>query len=334
MERGLEKGFSLGNTKGMYGGLGCGLQGGRLPNRSDMLNPTSIDDPKNKPTFYVNADNVGLVSAGVSGAYNLIDPRSTDIFTIVETVLTQTAGTTYRPPLVVNGLGSRNYMNFADTGNRYLETGTVTSPALFAQTSPSATATGYTFMFVIKRKQGGTYSILDARDSTSLSTPGDLLMEVNSSGAITFDYRGGVSGTVTSFIGTAGINLLNDWSVLTVKCQLRNDGGVIPGDNEESPISKRFAMPTAARTGNRSPLEIYVNGVEQFLTVTTNTFTNSDYFGDGTYRMLNRPIYIGNKGSVFGTSGTHIAAIVMFPCFLNNAIQQRVENYFKWYYSI
>jgi hypothetical protein len=42
--------------------------------------------------------------------------------------------------------------------------------------------------------------------------------------------------------------------------------------------------------------------------------------------MLDRDIFIGNKGAVFGTAGTHIAAAVMIPAYVDKAFQQRIEN--------
>ena len=69
-------------------------------------------------------------------------------------------------------------------------------------------------------------------------------------------------GSVTSLIGTAGVNLLNDWSILTVKCQLRKDGGALPADNVLPATTKRYAMPSGAKIGNGiSVIDIFVNGV-------------------------------------------------------------------------
>jgi hypothetical protein len=330
MRQGLESGLILGQGKGIFSGLKCGLHGMSMTDKFNMINPSIITDPKIKPVFYINADNVALTSGAVSIAYNLIDTQPNEIFTKVENIFTQSAGTTYRPPLVLGGLGGKNYMQFADTNNRCLDSAIA---SFYAQTSPSATATGFTYIFVIERAQGGTYTILDGRDSPSLPTPGDLLLEVNSAGRITFDYRGGVSGSVTSIVGTAGVNLLNDWSILTVKCQLRIDGGLIPSDSGGSPISKRYSLPANARVGSSSGIDIFVNGREQYKNITTNNFTNSDYFGDDTYRMLNRPLFIGNRQTTLATSGTHIAAVLMIPAYISNALQTRIENYFRYYYN-
>jgi len=117
-----------------------------------------------------------------------------------------------------------------------------------------------------------------------------------------------------------------------VKCQLRIDGGPLPLDNQFSNY-KRYDMPRDNRVGPTSPIDIFVNGVEQQKTITTNNFTNSDHFGDGSYRMLDRNIFIGNKGAVFGTSGTHIAAALMIPAYVDKSFQQRIENYFRYYYN-
>lgn len=334
MNKGLENGLIVGNSKGLYSGLNLGLQGSITPNKFNMLDPANILLPKIKPVFYINGDNVFLNSGSVQTCYNLIENTPNQLFTKIKNIFDQTAGTTYRPPLIKNALGGKSVMNFADTGNRYLASKVTTFPAFYATTTPSVSGTGFTYMFVIKRLPGGTRSILDGRDATTLPTPNDVLIEVDAAGRITFDYKGGVSGTVTSIIGTAGINLLNDWSILTIKAQLRNDGGAIPVDGAgPSPVSYRFQMPYNARIGPSSPIDIFVNGIEQQKTITTNTFTNADYFNDGTFRMLDRNIFIGNKGSVYGTSGTYIAAALMIPAYIEKALQTRIENYFRFYYN-
>lgn len=336
MNRGLENGNVLGSSKGLYEGLNSGLQGSITPNRWNILDPITITDPKIKPVFYINGDNVALTSGTVSIAYNQINSTSNELFPKIENIFDQTAGTTYRPPLVVGGLGGKNYINFADTGNRYLASSTSIGTYLYASTSPSVSGTGFTYMFVIKRLPGGTRTILDGRDSTTLATTNDILLEVNAEGRITFEYKGGNSGLVTSFHGTAGVNLLNDWSILTVKTQLRTDGGFIGSDSSNvggSPVTKRFAQPINARVGNQSALDVYVNGEEQYKNITINSYTNADWFNDGSYRMLDRDIFIGNKGSVFGTSGTYIAACLMIPAYISNAVQTRIENYFRYYYN-
>lgn len=333
MNRGLERGFIAGQSKGAFSGLKSGLHGMSMVKRNNMLNPAAITDPKIRPVFFINGDNVSLSGGTIVGTVNLITNESNDLFTPISNILTQNQGTTYRPPVVVGGLGGRSYIDMADIGQRYLATGQINSPALYAATAPTITGTGFTYIFVMRRKQGGTYTILDARDSTTLPTPNDLLLEINSSGTITFDYRGGVSGSTTFFIGTAGVNLLNDWSILTVKAQLRNDGGLIPSDSDGGTLAKRYAFPSGAKVGPLSPLDIFVNGVEIQKTLTTNSFTNADYFGDNTYRMLNRAITLGNKGTTYGTAGTQVAAFLMIPAYIDKALQTKIENYFRWYYN-
>jgi hypothetical protein len=342
MRRGLEQGFANGSLSGLQSGLGSGLQSSvAMKSRLNSLDPSSIIEPKLKPIFYINADNVALVSGAVSLTYNLIDGNSlagsiSDLLPLYNLPFEQAAGSTYRPPLVVGGLNGRNYMNFADTSARYLSSATSINMFLYNNEAggAKATGTGMTWMFIIKRKQGGLFNILDARDSSTSATTNDLLLEVNSAGAITFDYVGGSAGSTTKIAGTSGVNLLNDWSILTVKCQLRKDGGAIPADNVLPATTKRYAMPSGARIGLTSPIDIFVNGVEQPKTITTNTFTNADYNGDGSFRMFDRDVWIGNKGSVFANSGTHIAAALMIPAYIDKAYQQRLENYFRVYYSL
>ena len=339
MRTGLESGRALGVSSGAKDGLHGGLQSSYVQNnRVNMLNPISIIEPKLKPVFYINADNVALTSGSVQIAYNLINDTPGQFWPKIENIFDQTAGTTYRPPLVVGGLNGKNYMNFADTGNRYLASSTSIGTYIYGSTTPAVSAMGFTYMFVIKRKPNSSGTILDGRDSSTLATTGDLLLEVNAAGRITFAYCGGNSGTVTTLNGTAGVNLLNDWSIVTVKCQLRIDGGYLPSDTDTpgaSPKTSRFAKPSGAKIGSQtSAIDIFVNGIEQQKTISSGSFTNADWYNDGSFRMLDRDIWIGNKGSVFATSGTHIAAALMIPAYIDKAYQQRIENYFRWYYSL
>lgn len=340
MRRGLESASVLGQSSGPKQGLHSRFQSGvAMNNRMNMLDPTTIIEPKLKPVFYINADNVALTSGSVQIAYNLINDTSGQYWPKIENIFDQTAGTTYRPPLVTNGLNGKNYMDFSDTGNRYLSSAiTPASVYMYGSTTPAVSANGFTYMFIIKRKQGGTYTIFDGRDSSTLATTNDLLLEVNAAGSITFAYCGGNSGAVTTLNGTAGVNLLNDWSIVTVKCQLRIDGGVIPDDSSTvgaSPATTRFMNPIGNKFGSQtSAIDIFVNGIEQPKTITSGSFTNADWYNDGSFRMLDRDIWIGNKGSVFATSGTHIASAMMIPSYISKAYQQRLENYFRWYYSL
>ena len=331
MNRGLENGIVLGSSKGLYQGVHSGLQESITPNKWNILDPTTITDPKIKPVFYINGDNVTHTLNVISSAQNLIYKTSNELLTTVENIFDQTT-TSYKPILVKNNLGGKSIMDFAITNNKSLFS---TSP-VYAITSPQISGTGMTYIFVIKRQPGTTQTILDGRDSSFGATVNDITLEVNNAGSITFDYRGGVGGSVTSFIGTAGVNLLNDWSILTVKAQLRNDGGFIGTDSSAisaSPVTKRYAAPLSARVGPLSPLDIYVNGKEQYKNMTTNTFTNADYFSDSSFRMLNRIIRIGNKQTGYSTSGTYIAAALMIPAYISNAVQTKIENYFRFYYN-
>ena len=331
MNRGLENGIVLGSSKGLYQGVHSGLQGSITPNKWNMLDPITITDPKIKPVFYINGDNVTHTLNVIDSAQNLIYKTSNELLTTVENIFTQST-TSYKPILVKNNLGGKSIMDFAIANNKSLFS---TSP-VYAITSPQISGTGMTYIFVIKRQPGTTQTILDGRDSSFGATVNDITLEVNNAGSITFDYRGGTGGSVTSFIGTAGVNLLNDWSILTVKTQLRNDGGFIGTDSSAvsaSPVTKRYIEPINARVGPLSPLDVYVNGKEQYKNITTNTFTNADYSNDGSFRMFNRIIRIGNKQTGYSTSGTYIAAALMIPAYISNAVQTKIENYFRFYYN-
>ena len=337
MNRGLEQGFVNGSLSGLQSGLGGGLQSSvSMKSRFNSLDPSSIIEPKLKPIFYINANNVATVNGGVNLTYNLIDTIPSDLLPVNDTPFENTVGSSFRPPLVIGGLNGKNYMNFAQSSGRYLQT-SATTPFLYNNDTvgAKATGTGMTWMFVIKRKDVvSPVNILDGRDSSSTPTTNDLLLEVDTNGRITFDYCGGSGGSVTNITGTAGINLLNNWSILTVKCQLRSDGGALPLDNVLPLTGKRYAVPSGAMIGTGSPIDIFVNGIEQKKTITTNTFTNADHNNDGSFRMFNRDMWIGNKQVTFGNSGTFIAAVLLIPAYIDKAYQKRLENYFRIYYSL
>lgn len=336
MNRGLENGLILGSSKGLYQGVNSGLQGFITPNKWNILDPATITDPKIKPVFYINGDNVTHTLNVISSAQNLIYKTSNELLTTVENIFVQST-TSYKPTLVKNNLGDKSIIDFTDTASsKSLFSSVAIGTAMYAITSPQISGTGMTYIFVIKRQPGATRTILDGRDSSFGATVNDLTLEVNNAGSITFDYRGGISGSVTSFIGTAGVNLLNDWSILTVKAQLRNDGGFIGTDSSAisaSPVTKRYAAPLSAKVGPLSPLDVYVNGKEQYKNMTTNTFTNADYFNDNSFRMFDRDIIIGNKATGYNTSGTYIAAALMIPAYISSAVQTKIENYFRFYYN-
>ena len=333
MENGIHNGLVKGSSKGSYDGLSGGYLNS-LTNRWNSINPNDIDDPRYKPVFYVNADNCATSNNQATILYNQIDKSANDIFPPYENIFTQ-AGTTYTPFVVKGGLGGKNYLDFATNSTYYMLSANVAaSPMYYSVTSPNiGSGRGFTYMMVVKRKPGATYTLLDARDSNSLPTPNDLLLEVNGEGRITFDVGGGTAGSVTRLAGTAGVNLLNDWSIVTAKHQLRFDGGLYP-DTQATIGNKFYGRPIDSRVGsNTCALDIYVNGNEQPKIITTSTYTNADFNNDGSYRMFDRQIAIGNKASTYATSGTHIAMVLMIPSYISRALQTRLENYFRYYYN-
>jgi len=305
-----------------------------LTNRWNSLNPNDIDDPRYKPVFYVNADNCATTNNQATILYNQIDKRSNDIFPPYENIFTQ-AGTSFCPKLVIGGLGGKNYLDFQTNASYYMLSANVTAaPMYYSVTSPNiGSGRGFTYMMVVKRKPGATYTLFDGRDSSSLPTPNDILIEVNSAGRLTFELGGGSAGSVTLLSGTAGVDLLNDFSLVTIKHQLRIDGGLLP-PTQATIGNKFYGNPRDARVGGNScALDIYVNGNEQPKIITTSTYTNADYNSDGSYRMFDRQISIGNKASTYATSGTHIAMVLMIPSYISRALQTRLENYFRYYYN-
>jgi hypothetical protein len=334
MNKGLESTFTMGNTSGALSGIASGLETSSImSNRWNSIIPTAISEPKLKPSWFINGENVGLLSGTVNTVAWLMPRTSGNLFnytTLPAQTFDQTGGTSFRPGYFDNALNGRAYIGF--TTNQFL----VTNTNVRSYSDSNASGNGMTYIFVIKRNKAftGTRTIFDARDSSTLATPADLLLEHDGAGAITFEYIGGQAGLPSAFTGVAGKNLLNDWSIVTVKAQLRNDGGPLGPDNFPTSAIKRFKDPIDNRIGTQSPLDVYVNGVEQQKTLSINTFTNSDFNSDGSYRMQNKQMALGNKAATYGTGGMFIAAAMMIPTYISNAYQRKLENYFRNYYSL
>ena len=335
MNRGLETGLILGSSKGTYSALNSGLTGMSMTNKLNMLDPSTITDPKVKPTFFINGDNVVLLSGTVLNMPNLTAKNTPgELLPWVSTAFEQTAGTSFRPAYLKNYLNGRAVLSF--TPARYIIWSTLATSYAYASTTPSVSGTGMTYMFVIKRKDPVPGTIVDARDSAISNTTGDLLIEFDAQGRILFSYYGGDSGGATLIsgrVGEPGAGICNDWSIVTVKCQLRKDGGEIPSDSSGPTIAKRYAMPVDNRIGSTSPINIYVNGVELQKTITANAFTNADFNNDDSFRILERQISIGNKGGAYVNGGSYIAAALLIPAYISNGMQKRIENYFRYYYN-
>jgi len=79
-------------------------------------------------------------------------------------------------------------------------------------------------------------------------------------------------------------------------------------------------------------IELSINGTKVGLTLVTNTWNLSSA---GT-NLPNVSCFFGNDSDGLnpGTSGTQLAAGIVFNYWINGADQLRIENFFKHYYGI
>lgn len=138
-------------------------------------------------------------------------------------------------------------------------------------------------------------------DSTTINTIGDLNILSNGLGKIRVSLIGNPTST-SSVWDTYDATLEGSWVILTVKVDLRQTNGL------------------------GSELQIFINGTQNQTPVTT-TFTTT-----GTSVFAADQLNFGNNTSAT-QAGSQIAGAFVCDYLLNSAEQQRIENFFRWYYG-
>lgn len=211
--------------------------------------------------------------------------------------LTCNAGGSYRPnPILRDIFNNKTSLDFQNT-------------ASFLIPSPTLNLGNYnatTFIFVLKLKNISTRAVYCIDDVT---TPGGINLDiVTTLNTLRSTFRGGQAGSVTSSVYESYKSSaeMNDWMIITSKSRLGQPQG--PGSEQE----------------------LYVNGnlQKKFISSTFNVIT--------TVYNTSQNIIIGNDNSTLsGTKGNGIklGAVVVLPYWASETEQQRIENYFRWYYG-
>ena len=211
--------------------------------------------------------------------------------------LTCAAGSSYRPTPIDNDIFyNKTSLDFQ-------------SSASFLIPSPTLNLGNYngsTFIFVLKLKnisQRAVYCIDD------VTTPGGMNLDIiNTLNTLRSTFRGGEPGSITSsvFESYKSSAEMNDWMIITSKSRLGQPQG--PGSEQE----------------------LYINGNLQ------KKFISSNFDVITTLYTTSQNIIIGNDNSTLSGSkgnGIKLGAVLILPYWASETEQQRLENYFRWYYG-
>ena len=218
-------------------------------------------------------------------------------------------------PVRRKGCGSNYFIDFDNSGD-------------VIQTSATTGTTELTVMIVFRPSSTVvTDTTIFARENSSVTQAGDIFIDITGSNkiALTFisssstttslRYESSVlpSYTLTQAVKT-GTNT-NSWILLTARF-----------DSTRVGPSPGTAIPTR-------DIELHINGTKVGLTLVTNTWSPA---AGWNLNLPNVSCFFGNDSDGLnpGTSGTQLAAGIVFNYWINGADQLRIENFFKHYYGI
>ena len=292
--RGMQSGLSSGSS---IAAIESGYKGGlhnTLPNRDKMLNPLNLTGDK-KPLIYGLADFYNITGGNVT---NLNDIANTGNYW-------QSNGSAISRPIPYpNVLGGKTILKYDGSA--------AVMRMVNAENDPR---TACTVMCMIKLNGTPGVSVLD----TGQISTGAIYVAAPASGASAYQirsrfYSATSTGTIySSDVGpTTSSSVENtpeefkDYMLLTCKFRLNQPGG--PGSEQHMFINGRFH-------------KILV-GADNFTGSTTNTFTIPS-------------LGIGNAGPSQNSLalGFEMGMGLILPYWLECAEQEKIENYFRWYYN-
>ena len=301
--QGLKSGLAI---RGMQSGRGSGTsvasiesgyKGGlhnTLPNRDKMLNPLNLTGDK-KPLIYGLADFYNITGGNVT---NLNDIANTGNYW-------QSNGSAISRPIPYpNVLGGKTILKYNGS-----------AAVMRMVNSENDPRTACTVMCMIKLNGTPGVSVLD----TGQISTGAIYVAAPASGASAYQirsrfYSATSTGTIySSDVGpTTSSSVENtpeefkDYMLLTCKFRLNQPGG--PGSEQHMFINGRFH-------------KILV-GADNFTGSTTNTFTIPS-------------LGIGNAGPSQNSLALdfEMGMGLILPYWLECAEQEKIENYFRWYYN-
>ena len=292
--RGMQSGILSGNTLGsVQSGYSGGLQN-RIPNRDGMLNPVNLSGDK-KPLLYGLADDAYDTGGNTT---NLADVANTGNRWV------SNGSVVSRPIAYPNVLGGRAILKYDGSAS-----------VMEALNALSTARNAYTVMCMVKLNGQPGMSIIDTNATT---TAGGIYVATPASGASAYQIRSrlysasSVYSMYTSDVGftnaTSGANTpeeFKDYMLLTCKF--------------------RLAQPT----GSGSEQHLFINGRRHQI------LSGADNFSVSTTTFTIPTLGIGNNPSTQNSlaQGFELGMALVLPYWLEYAEQQKIENYFRWYYN-
>ena len=301
--QGLKSGLAI---RGMQSGRGSGtsvasIESGyrsgmhnTLSNKDKMLNPLNLTGDK-KPMIYGVADFYNITGGNVT---NLNDIANTGNYWL------SNGSAISRPIPYPNVLGGKTILKYDGSAS-----------VMEAQNIISAKS-AFTIMCMIKLNGTGSLSIIDSNQITA----GAIYVYTPASGASTLQirsrlYSASSTGTVyTSDIGPTNASTtantpaeFHDYMLLTCKYRLNQPGG--PGSEQE----------------------IYINGRQHQI-----LFGADNFVGNNAAPTFSIPtLGIGNNPSTQNSlsQGFELGMALVLPYWIDNGEQEKIENYFRWYYN-
>lgn len=300
---GLKSGLAI---RGMQSGRGSGTslaniengyRGGlhnTLPNREKMLNPVNLTGNK-KPLVY-----------GLADFYNITGGNTTNLNDIANTgnYWLSNGSIVSRPIPYANVLGGKTILKYDGSAS-----------VMEIANSLSTARPEYTIMCMVKLNGTPSLSVIDSNQITAgaiyVATPANsasacqLRSRFYSSTSTGTIYTSDVGPTTSSSIDNTPEEF-QDYMLITCKYRLNQPTG--PGSEQHMFINGRFHQ--------------ILFGVDNFVGNSTATFTIPS-LGIG-----NNP---GAQNSL--ALGFEMGMGLVLPYWLECAEQEKIENYFRWYYN-
>lgn len=292
--RGMQSGRATGSAlANIESGYRAGLHNS-LPNKEKMLNPINLTGDK-KPLVYGLADFFNITGGNTT---NLNDIANTGNYWL------SNGSVVSRPIPYANVLGGKTILKYDGS-----------SSVMEIANSLAIARNAYTIMCMIKLNGTPALSVIDSNQITA----GAIYVATPTSGASANQirsrfYSATSTGTIyTSDVGpTTSSSVANtpaefqDYMLLTCKFRLSQPSG--PGSEQHMFINGRFHQ--------------ILFGADNFSIAGSGTFTIPS-LGIG-----NNP---GSQNSL--ALGFEMGMGLILPYWLENAEQEKIENYFRWYYN-
>jgi hypothetical protein len=292
--RGMQSGLSSGSS---LASIESGYKGGMhntLSNKDKMLNPVNLTGNK-KPLVYGLADFFNITGGNTT---NLNDIAGTGNYFI------SNGSVVSRPIPYTNVLGGKTVLKYDGS-----------SAVMEVANSLSIARSEYTIMCMVKLNGKPGLSVIDSNQITA----GAIYVYTPTSGASAYQirsrfYSASTTGTIyTSDVGpTTSSSADNtpeefkDYILLTCKFRLNQPGG--PGSEQHMFINGR--------------LHKVLFGSDNFVGSNSATFTIP------TLAIGNNP---SSQNSL--SLGFEMGMGLILPYWLECAEQEKIENYFRWYYN-